>query len=129
MESFDNCCGIFFFVVYYVVWVSIESVCSDGFISLSVDGFDSMDGSVGDVVYVEDGRVGIGVVGVEWVVVMYSYFCEGRKVVCVYGFFYEFYVGGDDFGDVFLEEFRGCDGLLYVWVRGNIFFSCIDDKD
>lgn len=127
VECVYNSFCVFFLVVDDSVWVGVEGVCCYSFVSFFVDGFYSLDGGFWNIVYVEDGWIGVSVGSMEWVVIFYGDFGEFFKVFFGDCFFYDGYVFGYNGGDVFVEEVRGSNCLLYIRVRVDVFFGSRDN--
>ncbi|KAI6759847.1 hypothetical protein HG531_013753 [Fusarium graminearum] len=129
VESANDDISVLLLVVDNTVGAGIESVSSNSSANLLVDALNSPDGSAGDVVHVEDGRVGVGAGSVERVGLAHGDLGKLGEILVLDGLLHESHVGGDNVCYSLLEEARGSNGLLHARGRGNALLGGAGNED
>lgn len=129
VESTDDDLSILLLVVDNTVGAGIEGVGGNCPADLLVDVLNSADGSAGDVVHVEDRRVGVGASSVERVGLAHGDLGELGEVFVLDGLLHKSHVGGDNICDSLLEEAGGSDSLLHSGGRRNTLLGGADNEN
>lgn len=129
VESAQDSRGVLLEVVDDAVRASVKGVGGNGLAGLGVDALNGTDGSLGNVVHVENGRVGVRAASVEGVGVAHRDLGELGEVTVADGLLHKGHVSGHHLGDTLLEEAGGGNGLLHARGGRHTLLGSANDED